>query len=132
MPMSTSEFTEGIGFVAAACTTLAFIPQLVKIRKQGGRDLSYVMLSVYLIGLGLWLVYGMRLHAPAVMAANVVGIVLVGAALFMKREADMPKPMPPVEYQEEFVRDNPLGLFPAYPAEIEPKKLHASAHYASR
>jgi MtN3 and saliva related transmembrane protein len=130
--MSTTEFTEGIGFVAAACTTLAFVPQLIKIRKQGGRDLSYGMLSVYLIGLGCWLVYGMRLHAPAVIAANAFGILLVAAALAMKREAELPKPMPPVVFREEFVCDNPLGLFPAYPAEIEPKKLHASAHYASR
>jgi MtN3 and saliva related transmembrane protein len=130
--MSTTEFTEGIGFVAAACTTLAFVPQLIKMRKQGGRDLSYAMLSVYLIGLGLWLVYGMRLHAPAVIAANVFGILLVGAALVMKRETELPKPMPPVVYREEFTRDNPLELFPAYSADLEPKKLHASAHYASR
>jgi len=130
--MSTSALTEGIGFVAAACTTLAFVPQLVKIRKQGGRDLSYVMLSLYLLGLGLWLVYGVRLHAPAVIAANAAGILLVGAVLALKREAELPKPMPPVVYREEFVRDNPLGLFPAYATEVEPKKLHASAHYASR
>jgi MtN3 and saliva related transmembrane protein len=130
--MSTTEFTESIGFVAAACTTLSFVPQLIKIRKQGGRDLSYVMLSIYLIGLVLWLAYGVRLHAPAVIAANAAGIVLVGAALALKREAEQPEPMPPVVYREEFVCDNPLGLFPAYPAEVEPKKLHASAHYASR
>jgi MtN3 and saliva related transmembrane protein len=117
-PMSTTAFTEGIGFVAAACTTLAFVPQLVKIRKQGGRDLSYVMLSVYLMGLGMWLVYGMRLHAPAVIAANAVGILVVGAALTLKREAELPKPMPPVVYREEFARDNPLWLFPAFPAEV--------------
>lgn len=73
-----------IGFVAAGCTTFAFVPQLVKIRRQGGRDLSYVMLTIYLAGLFLWLVYGLRLHAPAIIAANVVAIVLVSAAIMLK------------------------------------------------
>lgn len=80
----SSTFVETVGFVAAACTTLAFVPQLIKIRRQGGRDLSYAMLSVYLFGLALWLVYGIFLHAPAVIAANIVGMVLVGTALVMK------------------------------------------------
>jgi len=80
----SNTLVEAIGFVAAACTTLAFVPQLIKIRRQGGRDLSYVMLSVYLFGLGLWLVYGLLLHAPAVIAANSVGMVLVGTALVLK------------------------------------------------
>jgi MtN3 and saliva related transmembrane protein len=77
-------WTEAIGFAAAACTTLCFIPQLVKIRKQGGRDLSYLMLGIYLAGLFLWLAYGLLLHALAVIAANTVGIVLVTAALILK------------------------------------------------
>jgi MtN3 and saliva related transmembrane protein len=80
----SSGFVEAIGFVAAACTTLSFVPQLIKIRRQGGRDLSYAMLSVYLFGLALWLAYGLLLHAPAVIAANIVGLILVGAALLLK------------------------------------------------
>jgi len=73
-----------VGFVAAACTTLSFIPQLLKIRRQGGRDLSYAMLSVYLCGLGLWLAYGLLLHASAVIVANAASMVLVAAAIVMK------------------------------------------------
>src|SRR5262245_44158264 len=37
-----------IGTIAAICTTGAFAPQIVKIRRQGGKDLSYLMLFVYL------------------------------------------------------------------------------------
>jgi MtN3 and saliva related transmembrane protein len=83
-----TNWIEGIGFAAAACTTLCFIPQLVKIRKQGGRDLSYLMLGIYLAGLFLWLVYGVLLHALAVIAANIVGIVLVTAAVILKAIMD--------------------------------------------
>jgi len=84
----TANWIEGIGLAAAACTTLCFIPQLVKIRKQGGRDLSYLMLGIYLVGLFLWLVYGVLLHAFAVIAANTVGIVLVTTAVIMKAVSD--------------------------------------------
>jgi len=84
----TDNWIEGIGLAAAACTTLCFIPQLVKIRKQGGRDLSYLMLGIYLAGLFLWLVYGLLLHAFAVIVANSVGIVLVTTAVIMKAVSD--------------------------------------------
>ena len=133
MPINSIPMTEGIGFVAAACTTLSFIPQLVKIRRQGGRDLSYTMLSIYLLGLALWLVYGVRLHAPAVIAANAVGIVLVGTALLMKRSMQQPPaPMPEFVLPEPYARDNPLELFPAYPATVEPEKVQALAYAARR
>ena len=39
-----------IGIIAAICTTGAFIPQIVKLRKQGGEDLPYSMLFLYLTG----------------------------------------------------------------------------------
>ncbi|HKE08869.1 MAG TPA: PQ-loop domain-containing transporter [Candidatus Acidoferrum sp.] len=41
---------EILGAVAGFCTTFAFVPQLVKIHRQGGRDLSYGMLAFYLTG----------------------------------------------------------------------------------
>lgn len=73
-----------IGTVAALCTTGAFIPQILKIRKQGGQDVSYPMLFVYLGGVLLWLVYGLMFHAPAVIWANVAATVLVGASIVAK------------------------------------------------
>ena len=44
--MSTLEWVEILGDVAGFCTTFAFVAQLVKIYKRGGRDLSYGMLSL--------------------------------------------------------------------------------------
>jgi 5'(3')-deoxyribonucleotidase/uncharacterized protein with PQ loop repeat len=73
-----------VGTVAAICTTGAFIPQILKIRKQGGEDLSYSMLAVYLAGVVLWLVYGLMLHAPAVTCANAVAFILVATSLVLK------------------------------------------------
>jgi MtN3 and saliva related transmembrane protein len=85
--MTIHDVTALIGGAAALCTTLSFVPQLVKIQRQGGRDLSYGMLLLYLLGLGLWLIYGLRIQAIEVIAANVVGGTLVVAAIAMKRRA---------------------------------------------
>lgn len=73
-----------IGTVAAVCTTAAFIPQILKIRRQGGRDLSYPMLLLYLTGIVLWLIYGLMIHAAAVIWANAATALLVALAVVLK------------------------------------------------
>ncbi len=73
-----------VGAVAAVCTTVAFVPQIHKIWRQGGGDLSYPMLALYLIGVMLWLVYGLMLHASAVIWANAITTVLVFTAIVLK------------------------------------------------
>jgi MtN3 and saliva related transmembrane protein len=73
-----------IGYSAAACTTFSFIPQILKIRRQGGKDLSYPMLFTYLFGLLLWLAYGIAKHANAVVVANAVSSLLVLIAILAK------------------------------------------------
>ena len=76
--------TAYIGIVAAFCTTVAFVPQIVKLRKQGGKDLSYSMLFLYLTGMMLWLVYGVRMHATAMVWANALSGVLVLVSIVLK------------------------------------------------
>jgi MtN3 and saliva related transmembrane protein len=73
-----------IGTIAAVCTTTAFIPQILKIRRQGGRDLSYPMLFLYLTGIILWLLYGLMIHAAAVIWANAATALLIAVALVLK------------------------------------------------
>jgi MtN3 and saliva related transmembrane protein len=73
-----------VGTFAAVATTSSFIPQVLKIRKQGGEDLSYPMLFLYLTGTLLWFVYGLILHAAAVIWANGVTAILVSLAITLK------------------------------------------------
>jgi 5'(3')-deoxyribonucleotidase/uncharacterized protein with PQ loop repeat len=73
-----------IGIVAALCTTVAFVPQIVKLRKQGGEDLSYPMLILYLTGVLLWFVYGLLIHAVAVIWANGLAALLVTISIILK------------------------------------------------
>jgi 5'(3')-deoxyribonucleotidase/uncharacterized protein with PQ loop repeat len=79
--MSVTAF---IGIAAAFCTTVAFVPQIVKLRKQGGEDLSWSMLFLYLTGVLLWLAYGIRVHAVAVVWANALATVLVLISIVLK------------------------------------------------
>jgi MtN3 and saliva related transmembrane protein len=82
--MPRPQTIEILGAIAGFCTTFAFVPQLIKIQKQGGRDLSYGMLIFYLTGVLLWLVYGIFLHAPSVILANAATSFLIVLAIFLK------------------------------------------------
>jgi len=82
--MLVPQSIEILGAVAGFCTTFAFVPQLIKIQKQGGRDLSYGMLIFYLIGVLLWLAYGILLHAPSVILANSATSFLIVLAIILK------------------------------------------------
>jgi len=82
--MPSPQSIEILGAVAGFCTTFAFVPQLIKIQKQGGRDLSYGMLVFYLAGVLLWLAYGIFLHALSVILANTATSFLIVLAIFLK------------------------------------------------
>lgn len=53
------ENTQLLGFIAGACTTIAVIPQLIKTwRTKNVVDVSPIMFSILILGVGLWVVYG--------------------------------------------------------------------------
>jgi len=82
--MSLESWITVVGTVAALCTTVAFVPQIVRVRRQGGHDLSYGMLVLYLAGVLLWLGYGVLIGARAVILANVAATLLVSMTLALK------------------------------------------------
>jgi MtN3 and saliva related transmembrane protein len=86
--MTTESWVMVVGTVGGSCTTFAFVPQVVKIWKQGGRDLSYGMLVLYLIGASLWLIYGLLLHALAIILTNTATALLVAFATVLKAWTD--------------------------------------------
>ena len=57
---------------------------MVKLRNRGGEDLSYQMLFLYLTGVVLWLVYGIRAHATAVVWANALAGLMVLISIILK------------------------------------------------
>ena len=78
-----------IGYVAATCTTLSFLPQLIRVlRLRSARDISLGMFLIFSVGTALWLIYGFFLHSMPVMAANAVTFVLAMSILVMKLRFD--------------------------------------------
>lgn len=73
-----------LGTAAAVLSTVAFVPQITKIWKTGGKDVSFFMLSLYVTGVTLWLCYGLAIKATALSLANAVSIVFAGTFLVLK------------------------------------------------
>jgi MtN3 and saliva related transmembrane protein len=84
MTITTETWILILGTLGGFCTTFAFVPQVIKIWKQGGRDLSYGMLGLYLFGVVLWLAYGVLLHAQAVAITNFATMILIAIATALK------------------------------------------------
>lgn len=76
---------ELLGYAAAAMTTAAFIPQVVKTwRSRHARDISLGMYVLFCTGIACWLAYGLVIGAAPVVAANAVTLVLALCVLGMK------------------------------------------------
>ena len=77
------------GFVAAFCTTIALVPQLVRVRRRrSAEDISLPMFVLFSLGVALWLIYGIALRSWPVIAANVVTLVLSVWILVLKVRFD--------------------------------------------
>src|SRR5258708_40324037 len=67
---------EIVGSVAAACTTLCWLPQSVKIiREKRTEGISLITQSVFTLGTALWAAYGLLLNNRPVLYAN--GVTLI-------------------------------------------------------
>jgi MtN3 and saliva related transmembrane protein len=78
-----------IGFIAAVCTTISFVPQLIRVwRLRSAREISLIMFLVYSMGVLLWLLYGIFIHSVPVIVANAVSLVLSLAMLALKLRFD--------------------------------------------
>ncbi|MBL0942471.1 MAG: SemiSWEET transporter [Alphaproteobacteria bacterium] len=76
---------EVIGLIAGACTTLAFLPQVMQVwRTKSARDISLGMYIVFCCGVSLWFVYGFMKGAISVMLTNALTLVLAFTILGMK------------------------------------------------
>ncbi|HEX7015714.1 MAG TPA: SemiSWEET transporter [Cyclobacteriaceae bacterium] len=74
-----------LGLVAGACTTIAFLPQVIKTwRSRSAKDLSLSMFSIFTLGVGLWLIYGLLDNNVPVIAANLITLMLAATLLVFK------------------------------------------------
>jgi MtN3 and saliva related transmembrane protein len=84
MPDSLT-LTQGIGFTAALCTTVAFLPQALKAwRSRSVGDLSLVTFGLFTVGVACWLAYGVLTRDWPIIAANLITLFLAGSILAMR------------------------------------------------
>ncbi|HHG8771698.1 TPA: SemiSWEET transporter [Raoultella planticola] len=66
-----------LGYLAAALTTLSFLPQAVKVISTGNtQGISRLMYAMFVCGLALWLIYGLLIGDRAVSVANLLTLLL--------------------------------------------------------
>ena len=74
-----------IGMAAAVLTTAAFAPQAFKAwRSRSTGDVSLAMFTMMVIGIALWLTYGILIDDVPLILANAVTLILAGAILAAK------------------------------------------------
>ncbi len=66
-----------VGYVAATLTTAAFLPQVVRVwQSQSTKDLSLSTLISFIVGVFMWLIYGLLVKSAPIIVANAVTLVL--------------------------------------------------------
>ncbi len=78
-------FTEYLGLVAGLLTTLALVPQIMRVyRLKSAREISVLYNTSMLLGIILWLVYGIMLGLVPLIIWNIIGSVLTCLLLLTK------------------------------------------------
>jgi MtN3 and saliva related transmembrane protein len=78
-------YSEILGFLGGALTTLGYIPQLVRILKlKSAREISLPFTLSFLAGAVCWLTYGVLLGLIPVILWNSAGIIFLCTLLYVK------------------------------------------------
>lgn len=76
---------EWVGFVAAALTTLSFIPQAIRtIRTKETHGISLGMYVMFTVGIAFWLAYGIVLMSWPMILSNIITFALSATILTLK------------------------------------------------
>ncbi len=79
------EITPIIGMIAATLTTVSFIPQAIQtIRTRDTKGISLPMYVMFVIGIILWLTYGLLMNNTPIIASNIFTLILSGTILIYK------------------------------------------------
>lgn len=74
-----------LGYVAAAFTTVAFVPQAVKtIRSRDTRAISLWMYVTFTAGIVLWFAYGLAIQSWPIILSNAITFLLAATILALK------------------------------------------------
>lgn len=70
-----------IGIIAGILTSISMVPQLIKVIKEKDvENISPIMISILLVGVSMWVVYGLMLKEWPIILSNAFSV-LVNATL---------------------------------------------------
>ena len=76
---------ESLGFVAGALVTCSLIPQLIRVfQLRSAHEISMLFTVLLLLGLIIWLAYGISFGLAPVILWNAIGAILVTILLYAK------------------------------------------------
>jgi len=82
---SVMEITAAIGSLAGFLTTIAFVPQVLRVwRSRSARDLSLQAFATFTAGVALWLAYGILRDEAPIIVWNAITLALAATILGMK------------------------------------------------
>ncbi len=74
-----------LGYAAAVATTISFLPQTIHtIKTKDTKGISLGMYTVFVIGVLMWLLYGIFTKTLPIILANIVTLVLAVIILVYK------------------------------------------------
>ena len=74
-----------LGMLAGTITSITFLPQVIKVWKsRSAKDLSLLMLVLLMIGVSLWLAYGLVMADAAIIYTNSMVLLMTLILLFFK------------------------------------------------
>jgi MtN3 and saliva related transmembrane protein len=77
--------SEYLGIIAGLLTTFALVPQIIRVYKlKSAHEISLIFNTSMLVGVIIWLVYGIVTDRLSLIIWNSIGIVLDGWLLFAK------------------------------------------------
>lgn len=74
-----------IGYAAGLLITISLLPQFIKSWKtKSTKDLSFLRYVIYVLGISLWLIYGILLENWPIIVVNIITLLMAISILFLK------------------------------------------------
>jgi len=74
-----------LGLVAGTITSITFLPQVIKIwQSKSAKDLSLTMLALLMLGVSMWLAYGILVKDAAIIYTNSMVLAMSMVMLYFK------------------------------------------------
>jgi MtN3 and saliva related transmembrane protein len=79
------DYIKILGLAAGTITSITFLPQVIQIWKtRSAKDLSLGMLALLIIGVSMWLVYGLLIKDAAIIYTNSMVLAMSFIMLYFK------------------------------------------------